>query len=349
MSVSDESIQRIQKFIQNRQAAESEALAEPLGATALHAYARRLDGTLQQLQQQIQRQEEELNKLRESRGAFSLSGKVDDPWTRVAQARRAKKAYDSLVLGEDDLPKSDSVLPALIAVEETSYLIKEGKTSLQITADKVSEDRERMRLEDANLRDSREIATGLRERIQRIRNANSYKHKQTPAQAAREVLREQKAKNQHLDQAAQDLKKSIDRFIDDSLASMLAAEDIGGPNVGDALEVSDVTLRAGYTAHGKPRKPKEPAEQADSNQQRIDQFVNRDPSTSAPANRRESAAAEAHELLDALLEAGPSYIDLHRDSAASRFLVRAKVAQFHPRDARRLRLIDFGRSLGDSD
>lgn len=64
MSVSDESIQRIQKFIQSRQAAESEALAEPLGATALHAYARRLDGTLQQLQQQIQRQEEELNKVR---------------------------------------------------------------------------------------------------------------------------------------------------------------------------------------------------------------------------------------------------------------------------------------------
>jgi hypothetical protein len=28
-------------------------------------------------------------------------------------------------------------------------------------------------------------------------------------------------------------------------------------------------------------------------------------------------------------------------------LVRAKVAQFHPKDARRLRLIDFGRELDD--
>ena len=54
---------------------------------------------------------------------------------------------------------------------------------------------------------------------------------------------------------------------------------------------------------------------------------------------------EMHSLLDDLLEAGTSYIDLPRDSAASRFLVRSKVAQFHPRDARRLRLVDFGRSL----
>jgi hypothetical protein len=41
------------------------------------------------------------------------------------------------------------------------------------------------------------------------------------------------------------------------------------------------------------------------------------------------------------------YVDLQRDSAAARFLVRAKVAQFHPRDAGRIRLIDFGRQLDD--
>lgn len=53
----------IKKFVQNRQAAEKEAAHEPLSATALHAYARRLDGTLLQLQDQVRRQEEELRRV----------------------------------------------------------------------------------------------------------------------------------------------------------------------------------------------------------------------------------------------------------------------------------------------
>ncbi|KAI5797863.1 hypothetical protein DFH27DRAFT_653645 [Peziza echinospora] len=35
------------------------------------------------------------------------------------------------------------------------------------------------------------------------------------------------------------------------------------------------------------------------------------------------------------------------DSAAARFLVRAGVAQFHPRDARRIKLVNFGRAVED--
>jgi hypothetical protein len=44
---------------------------------------------------------------------------------------------------------------------------------------------------------------------------------------------------------------------------------------------------------------------------------------------------------------GKAYYDLEKESAASRFLVRAKIAQFHPKDAKKMRLIDFGRELDD--
>jgi hypothetical protein len=63
MEISEETVSKIQKFVQNRQAAEKEASQEPFSATALHAYARRLDGTLQQLQEQVRRQEDELKKV----------------------------------------------------------------------------------------------------------------------------------------------------------------------------------------------------------------------------------------------------------------------------------------------
>lgn len=63
MDVSDEAVQRIQKFVQNRKAAEKESTSEPLSATALHAYTRRLDGTLSELHEQVRRQEEDLRKV----------------------------------------------------------------------------------------------------------------------------------------------------------------------------------------------------------------------------------------------------------------------------------------------
>ncbi|CAI7643664.1 hypothetical protein N7533_005373 [Penicillium manginii] len=335
----------IKKFVQNRQAAEKEAAHEPLSATALHAYARRLDGTLLQLQDQVRRQEEELRRLREVHSHGLLDG-GDDRWVRVQQARRAKRAYESLLKSEDQLPATDSVLPPLLALEQTGKLIEEGKLSVSVTAEKLSADRDRLRIEDANLQDSQAIARGLWERIQRIRSTNERKREQTPAQMAQEVVTEHKKKNKQMTRASAELKESLDKFVDDTLAPMLAAEDLGGPTVGDELEVSDATLKAGYTAHGKPKKQKEPEQPDLGSQQRIDQFLRPSTDGSNPTGKRQAAATELHKLLDALLEADFSYIDLNRDSAASRFLVRAKVAQFHPRDARRLRLIDFSRSLG---
>lgn len=68
MEISDETVQKIQKFVHNRLAAEKESSQEPFSATALHAYARRLDGTLQQLQEQVRRQEGELKKVRSFKG-----------------------------------------------------------------------------------------------------------------------------------------------------------------------------------------------------------------------------------------------------------------------------------------
>lgn len=245
---------------------------------------------------------------------------------------------------EEELPVTDSVLPSLIAIEETSRLIKGSKTSVQVTAETLSRDRERLQVEETNLRDSRAIEAGLRERLLRIRSTNARKQEQTPSEVAQEMVRDQKKKNKRIIRASEELKQSLGNFIDEKLAPMLAAEDLGGPTVGDALEIPDATLNVGYTAHGKPKKPKEPAEASDG-QQRIDQFLRQSGDGSSARNKREAAATEIHELLGSLLEASNSYVTLDRDSAISRFLVRAKVAQFHPRDARRLRLIDFGRSL----
>lgn len=240
-------------------------------------------------------------------------------------------------------------MPTLLAIEEIERLVNESKASVSMTAANISANRQRLKEEEANLQDAKAIRRGLEERIAKIEDEKSRKEEKSPSQLAREFIAAKRSENAGLSRDAEHLKTALHRFVDDTLAAMLAAEGLGGPTVGDAVDVPDVTLEAGYTSHGKPKKPKGSNMNQEDGQQRLDGFIRRD-STHANAsnpsnNRREAAAEEMHGLLDALLEAGTSYIDLSRDSASSRFLVRAKVAQFHPRDARRLRLIDFGRSL----
>lgn len=77
MEVPESAVLKIQKFVQNRQAAEKESAHEPLSATALHAYARRLDGTLLQLQDQVRQQEEDLRKVCETPMAIFYNAQLE--------------------------------------------------------------------------------------------------------------------------------------------------------------------------------------------------------------------------------------------------------------------------------
>ncbi|ODM15074.1 hypothetical protein SI65_09570 [Aspergillus cristatus] len=349
MDVSKETITKIQHFSERRQKAEEEYDQQQFDQTAIQEFNQKLDATLKELQNQVERQDGELERISNT---FDLLSIGTDPQSRLSQVRRAKKAYDSLLGSEHELPTPGSPLPSLLAIEEISRLVKESKVSVSMTAEKLSTNRQRLKTEEANLRDAQAIRKGLEERIAKIRNEKSRKKEKSPSQLAEELIEQKRAKNKVLDKDADKLRASLHDLVDEQLAAMLAAEGLGGPTVGDALEIPDTTLEAGYTNHGKPRKPKASNTDQDGGQQRIDQLMRRQSGQenghrSSPSNRREAAAAEMHTLLDSLIDADTSYIDLPRESAASRFLVRAKVAQFHPRDARRLRLIDFGRSLSD--
>ena len=63
------------------------------------------------------------------------------------------------------------------------------------------------------------------------------------------------------------------------------------------------------------------------------------------------AGKELKTLLEELMNAaangeGEGYVALPEgDSAAARFLVRANMAVYHPRDARRVKLVDYGRNI----
>lgn len=172
------------------------------------------------------------------------------------------------------------------------------------------------------------------------------------------MIREQQKRKANLEKETKRLVRAFNKFIDEELAGMLAAEELGGPVVGDLRVVDDETLEAGFNRQGKAKRPKATAQIHDAKRQRrIDDIWGRQPgdedTETGERSEREAAGTEMRTLTEELLNAAAgddtsgAYVDLQRDSAAARFLVRSKVAQFHPRDARRLRLIDFARELDD--
>lgn len=216
----------------------------------------------------------------------------------------------------------------------------------------------RLGKEQADLQDAKQIQSGLTARISSLREEAEERSQKTPNQVAKEMIRKMKKKQAYYDAQTEILVRAFNKFIDEHLAAMLAAEELGGPIVGGMMDVNQSALEAGFSTQGKVRKAGGPVDER-KRQRRIDEIWGPQPSDNGkgkePWNEQRAAGAEmrqlTEQLLNGLVEAGGggpgAYVELERESAAARFLVRAKVAQFHPRDARKLRLVDFGGELDD--
>jgi hypothetical protein len=222
----------------------------------------------------------------------------------------------------------------------------------------LKETQKRLEKEQADLGDANLIQVDLSNRISSLQGEIDERTQKSPGQIAKDMIRELKKKKTYYDSETGKLVKAFNKFIDEHLAPMLAAEELGGPIVGEILDVDEVMLEAGFSTQGKAKKAKANPDEA-KRQRRIDEIWGPGPVEEVwakePRDEKRAAATEmrelTEELLNSLVEAdgtGPgAYVELRRESAAARFLVRSKVAQFHPRDARKLRLVDFGGDFDD--
>jgi hypothetical protein len=256
------------------------------------------------------------------------------------------------------LPTQGSVLPALLAARTLQQNVQGTKEAIASTQIKLDAKEATLRREKANLHDAQLLTHSMENRIEQLRSQYQDRAQKTPAQLTLELIAAKRAKKENYDAEMQRLGEAMNDFINDYLSSMLAAEELGGPVVGDMLDIEDNTLAAGFTKKGRPKSSKKPASD-NTRQRRIDQIWGKKATLEAgeeeeePPTEAEAADAEMRQLIENLFATlmgpggGKAYFQLQRDSAASRFLVRAKIAQFHPKDARKLRLIDFGRELDD--
>lgn len=283
------------------------------------------------------------------------------PQSVAGQARVIQTALKEVTDSDPFLPSPGSLLPALLALRKTHQTIQESNAYLAEQRASHEQLSRQLEADQARLKDQNLLGEALSARIQSLRDELDADTNVTPEEGARERLQELRSRKKTYDRETSKLMKVLLTFIDSQLAPMLAAEELGGPVVGDLMDIDNEDLAAGFNAQGKLNKAKEGPGQDDKRQRRIDEIWGQaggdDDDVGAGGRRRQDevtgAAAEmrqlTEELLNTLAEANgdnsASYVRLPRESAAARFLVRSKVAQFHPRDATRLRLVDFGRDL----
>lgn len=244
---------------------------------------------------------------------------------------------------------------------QSNALVKEQK-SLQ-----EAENRQ-LEADNAALKDQNLIHDALTTRIKSLQQELSASTDVGHEDAVNEKRAELKRKAKDYNRKKRQLMVDLLGFMERELAPLLVAEEMGGPVVGDLMDVDANDLAAGFTAQGKLRKGGKGSKAGDGGsrdkgQRRIDEIwgQRRDNTESGersaqrrqPLNELEAATEEmrwlTEELLNKLSEAvgntEDAYVPIARESAAVRFLIRSKVAQYHPRDISRIKLIDFGREL----
>lgn len=280
------------------------------------------------------------------------------PVSASKQLQQVAVAYRDVAASEPFLPFPDSVVPALVALRTTNSTIVESRKYLASQKLSLQDAQEKLDAEKANLSDQTALTKALERRIQSLREDIESRTAMSPGQITREQTSELKKDIKATDADTSKLLKALKKFIDERLASMIAAEQGGGPVAGDMMEIDSDDLEAGFSARGKRKKSK-PDAVTDKRQRRIDDMFeggqDREGRDEGESDKRVAAREEiqslTEELMNSLMDSEGSnldaYVNVSEESAAVRLLVRSKVAEFHPRDSKRLRLVDFGREIGD--
>lgn len=237
-------------------------------------------------------------------------------------------------------------------------MIEETQTLILATKEKTAEARTQLRREKEDLHDAELIFNALTQRVQKLRSDQASSSEASSTEVVRDLIVEEQAKKRQYVKDLRNLIKAFNKFVEGQLAGMLAVEGLGGPVVGDMMEVDEEVLIAGFNQQGKPNKlRKESTGNQIERKRRIDDIWGPPDGSDDPEagqrSEKEAASAAFRALTEDLLNAAAGdedsdpYVDIPHETATVRFLVRAKVAQFHPQNARKLRLVDFIGELED--
>jgi len=244
-------------------------------------------------------------------------------------------------------------------------------TSIPLARQELSEVKSQIRSEEAEIKTTELLTSALRTRIELLEGeVGKWKpkgadDKNDEVEIAEKIIQELEGRYTVYNKAQRKFLREVSKFVNTYLAKLLAAEGLGGPVVGDDLDIDitsgvtfdksgkvrrekgQQTIHDMFSSHGKQKGKKRGHEGSSGN----DDGDNDEEGEREEVEPNVKAAKELKGLLEELMNktlGAEGYVVLEGgDSVAARFLLRSGVAVFHPRDARRVRLVEFGRSVED--
>ncbi|EWC46744.1 hypothetical protein DRE_03989 [Drechslerella stenobrocha 248] len=271
-------------------------------------------------------------------------GKVD-----AAKARGLKNGFERFFAQLPWLPEEDSGLNTLLAVRTVLRIIEESRKEITETERRVEETKQVVRREQGWVATAVEIEKQLKRRIAELEKVSQS----DVSQEARDKmkLREYEETRKETEAVSRKLANELGEFVRENLGVMLAVEEAGGPVVGSELDIEELKQYLSIEEGSSTKKGKA-AKARERGQKRLDELwgggggEDGKETTSAGDKAGEELLGLVETMLNKMLEDDPhAYTKLSRDSAASRFLIRSFVATLHPKDAMRIRLLDFAGKL----
>ena len=239
-------------------------------------------------------------------------------------------------------------------------------TSIPLARQEFAEIKSKIRSEEAEIKNTELLASALQSRIEVLeREVGDRKNSEDEGgeendevETAERIIQELERRYTIYSKAQRKFLRELSKFVNTYLAKLLAAEGMGGPVVGDDLDI-DVSSGVILNKSGKIRREKGQRTIHDMFSHKgkkrghegsgddDDEEVEREEVVEPNVQAAKELKGLLEELMNKALEAEGYVVLEGGDSAAARFLVRSRVAVFHPRDARRIRLVEFGRSVED--
>ncbi|KAJ6261069.1 hypothetical protein Dda_3734 [Drechslerella dactyloides] len=246
------------------------------------------------------------------------------------------------------LPEEESGLNTLLAVRSVLRVIEESRKEITETERRVEEAKQTLRREQGWVATAQELEKELKRRAAELEKLSRVNMSQD-ARDKRKLTEYEKTRKDMISMSAK-LAKDLAKFVRERLGVMLAVEEAGGPVVGSELDLQNLRqyLEVDDGSTGRRNKA---AKARERGQRRLDEIWgggNADgEETGESADPENKAGEELLELIETMLnkmleDNTHAYTKLSRDSAASRFLVRSFAASLHPKDAIKIRLLDFG-------
>ncbi|KAK6539660.1 hypothetical protein TWF694_009865 [Orbilia ellipsospora] len=305
-----------------------------------HVSVERDINTLDEL---IKKQEDAIRELKSELEMLHKRDDVTPPKIEVAKVNGLKNGSEKYFLESPWLPEEESGLNTLLAVRGVLRVIEESRKRRSDAERRVEEMKKVIQREQGWIATAQEMEEELKRRIGELEKVDGVN--ESDAKRDKRKIAEFEKSRRDMEKMGDILMRELGKFIKSRLGVMIAVEEAGGPVVGSELDVEKLKQYLDVEAGSTGRKNKA-AKARERGQKRLDEIWGGGDEDGGSLDPEKRAGDELLDLVEAMMNTmleddSHGYTKLTRESAASRFLVRSFVATLHPKDAMRIRLLDF--------